>query len=101
MPQPRLSARKLKRIFALFEEGRLNRRQIARRIGISCSTLWRYLGLYFRCRIRYPDILDLNEREFFAKLLPHKKKSRTYPIWSTLSSMKCPGLPTVRGTCFS
>jgi transposase len=79
MPQPRLSARKLKRIFALFEEGQLNRRQIARRIGISCSTLWRYLGLYFRRRIRYPNILDLNDREFFAQLLPHKKKSRSYP----------------------
>ena len=76
MSERNLPARILRRIISLFEEGRLDKSQIARRVGISRSTLWVYLKEYRHCGMRYPEILDINNEALLDKLLPRHRKDR-------------------------
>ena len=71
-----LTGRILRHMICLVEAQRLNKTQIARRLGISRSTLWEYLKGYRHCGMRYPEILAINNEARLDKLLPQRRKDR-------------------------
>ena len=75
-------------MISLVEEGRLDKTRIARRLGISKSTLWVYLKGYRHCRMRHPEILAINNEALLDKLLPqHRVASRRVVLLATFPAV--------------
>ena len=87
MPNTRLPMRKITEVLRLYGNGRLSKREIARAIGISRSTVSEYLRRAQAAGLGWPLPPELTEQGLERLLFPPPPPSRarrSEPDWSVL-----------------
>ena len=75
-----ISMLKVKEILRLKCEAKLSNRKIARALNISHSVVNEYVKEFKNLRLKYEDILSLNDKEIISLLKKSRAKSEKYPL---------------------